>query len=110
MWILGFKVLQSIYLQVSMTLHKPIIKPIVQIEVSDNSDVMQTNACTVTVMKFKPILGEVYYSHYNNYSRYKLMVQRSGARFSKVPMINGPVKLHWFTCKIEVSKVLHLTV
>ena len=26
-----------------------------------------------------------------------------GARFSKVPIINGPVKLFWFTCKIEVS-------
>ena len=32
-----------------------------------------------------------------------------GARFSKVPIINGPVKLLWFTCKIEVSIVLHLT-
>ena len=34
---------------------------------------------------------------------------RSGARFSKVPIIKGPVKLFWFTCKIEVSIVLHLT-
>ena len=25
-----------------------------------------------------------------------------GARFSKVPIINGPVKLFWFICKIEV--------
>ena len=32
-----------------------------------------------------------------------------GARFSKVPIINGPVKLLLFTCKIEVSIVLHLT-
>ena len=32
-----------------------------------------------------------------------------GARFSKVPIINGPVKLFWFTCKIEVSVVLHKT-
>ena len=31
MWILGFKVLQSKDLQVSMTLHKPIINPIVQV-------------------------------------------------------------------------------
>ena len=30
------------------------------------------------------------------------------ARFSKVPIINGPVKL-LFTCKVEVSIVLHLT-
>ena len=28
---------------------------------------------------------------------------------AKVPIINGPVKLLWFTCKIEVSIVLHLT-
>ena len=32
-----------------------------------------------------------------------------GARFSKVPIINGPVKLSLFTRKIEVSIVLHLT-
>ena len=32
-----------------------------------------------------------------------------GARFSKVPIINGPVKLLLFTCKVEVSIVLHLT-
>ena len=33
----------------------------------------------------------------------------SGARFSKVPIINGPGKLSPFTLKIEVSIVLHLT-
>ena len=32
-----------------------------------------------------------------------------GARFSKVPIINGPVKLLLFACKIEVSIVLHPT-
>ena len=32
-----------------------------------------------------------------------------GARFSIVPIINGPVKLFLFTGKIEVSIVLHLT-
>ena len=32
-----------------------------------------------------------------------------GARFSKVPIINGPGKLSPFTVKIEVSIVLHLT-
>ena len=32
-----------------------------------------------------------------------------GARFSKVPIINGPGKLFPFTLKIEVSIVLHLT-
>ena len=32
-----------------------------------------------------------------------------GARFSKVPIINGPGKLLPFTLKIEVSIVLHLT-
>jgi len=31
-----------------------------------------------------------------------------GARFSKVPFINGPGKLSPFTLKIEVSIVLHL--
>ena len=31
-----------------------------------------------------------------------------GARFSKVPIINGPGKLSPFTVKIEVSIVLHL--
>ena len=31
-----------------------------------------------------------------------------GARFSKVPIINGPGKLSPFTLKIEVSIVLHL--
>ena len=34
---------------------------------------------------------------------------RPGARFSKVPIINGPGKLSPFTLKIEVSIVLHLT-
>ena len=33
----------------------------------------------------------------------------TGARFSKAPIINGPVKLLLFTCKIEVLIVLHLT-
>ena len=33
----------------------------------------------------------------------------AGARFSKVPIINGPGKLSPFTLKIEVSIVLHLT-
>ena len=32
-----------------------------------------------------------------------------GARFSKVPVINGPGKLSRFPLKIEVSIVLHLT-
>ena len=32
-----------------------------------------------------------------------------GARFSKVPIINGPGKLSPSTLKIEVSIVLHLT-
>ena len=32
-----------------------------------------------------------------------------GARFSKVPIINGPGKLSPFTLKTEVSIVLHLT-
>ena len=32
-----------------------------------------------------------------------------GARFSKVPIINGPGKLSPFTLKIEFSIVLHLT-
>ena len=36
-------------------------------------------------------------------------VQCPGARFSKVPIINGPGKLLPFTLKIEVSIVLHLT-
>ena len=37
-------------------------------------------------------------------------VQNSpGARFSKVPIINGPGKLSPFTLKTEVSIVLHLT-
>ena len=34
-------------------------------------------------------------------------VFRPGARFSKDPIINGPVKLLFFACKIEVSIVLH---
>ena len=33
---------------------------------------------------------------------------RPGARFSKVPIINGPGKLSRFPLKIEVSIVLHL--
>ena len=32
-----------------------------------------------------------------------------GARFSKVPIINGPGKLSPFTLKIEVSIVFYLT-
>ena len=36
-------------------------------------------------------------------------VFRPGARFSKVPIINGPGKLSPFTLKIEVSIVLHIT-
>ena len=32
-----------------------------------------------------------------------------GARFSKAPIIDGSVKLLLFTCKMEVSMVLHLT-
>ena len=32
-----------------------------------------------------------------------------GARFSKVPVINGPGKLSPFSLKIEVSVVLHVT-
>jgi len=35
--------------------------------------------------------------------------RKPGARFSKVPIINGPGKLFPFTLKIEVSTVLHLT-
>ena len=32
-----------------------------------------------------------------------------GARFSEVPIVNGPVKLLLFAYKIEISIVLHLT-
>ena len=35
--------------------------------------------------------------------------KKPGARFSKVPIINGPGKLLPFTLKIEVSIVIHLT-
>ena len=35
--------------------------------------------------------------------------EKPGARFSKVPIINGPGKLSPFTFKIKVSIVLHLT-
>ena len=49
-------------------------------------------------------------------SRAKLLPDRdmdiitgSGARFSKVPIINGPGKLSRLPLKIEVSTVLHLT-
>ena len=38
-----------------------------------------------------------------------ILIVQSGARFSKVPIINGPGKLSPFTLKIEVSIVLHLT-
>ena len=34
---------------------------------------------------------------------------RFWARFSKVPIINRPLNLFLFTCKIEISVVLHLT-
>ena len=34
----------------------------------------------------------------------------AGSRFSKVPITKGPVKLMLFTCNIEVSIVLHLTI
>ena len=36
-------------------------------------------------------------------------ISSPGARFSKVPIINGPGKLSPFTLRIEVSIVLHLT-
>ena len=37
-------------------------------------------------------------------------IRTAGARFSKVPIIKGPVKLMLFTFKIEVSIVLHQTI
>ena len=40
---------------------------------------------------------------------YYALTRALGARFSKVPIINGPGKLSPFTLKIEVSIVLHLT-
>ena len=42
-------------------------------------------------------------------TKVKKICKRPGARFSKVPIINGPGKLSPFTLKIEVSIVLHLT-
>ena len=46
----------------------------------------------------------------SNRSRtYDSLVARPGARFSKVPIINGPGKLLPFTLKIEGSIVLDLT-
>ena len=39
----------------------------------------------------------------------KNKIYSPGARFSKVPIINGPGKLSPFTLKIEISIVLHLT-
>ena len=50
-------------------------------------------------------LGENLYSHTDNLSQYG----SSGARFSKVPIINGPGKLLPFTLKTGLSVVLHLT-
>ena len=38
-----------------------------------------------------------------------IIIFSPGARFSEVPIINGPIKPFWFTCKIEVSVVLHPT-
>ena len=37
---------------------------------------------------------------------YSWLTSRPGAHFSKLPIIDGPVKLLLFTCKIEVSNQL----
>ena len=42
------------------------------------------------------------------YATFNLLIPSPGARFSKVPIINGPGKLSPLTLKIEVSIVLHL--
>ena len=54
------------------------------------------------------------YAPWNNSKRsneYATLKNNKGsvARFSKVPVINGPGKLSPFTLKIEVSVVFHLT-
>ena len=46
---------------------------------------------------------------HKSFQEKNIIIFSPGAHFSKVPIINGPVKLFWFTCKIEVSVVLHLT-
>ena len=63
MLILGFKVLQFKDLKVSMTLHKPIINPTVQIG-GKRQLRCDADTCTLTLKKFKPLSGEVYYSHF----------------------------------------------
>ena len=51
-------------------------------------------------------------NHASLNSRHKFCffsVADPGARFSKVPIINGPAKLLLFAYKIEISTVVHLT-
>ena len=40
---------------------------------------------------------------------FALISMARGAGFSKAPIINGPLKLLLFTCRLEVSIVLHQT-
>ena len=48
-------------------------------------------------------------TYFHHTKIYKSFFRETGIRFSKVPIINGPVELLLFSCKIEVSIVLHLT-
>ena len=57
------------------------------------------------LVPFKRVLGSVPFSSFY----LKALERAKGARFSKVPIINGPAKLLLFTCKIEGSIARHLT-
>ena len=41
-------------------------------------------------------------------AKYVMIIYASGARFSKIPILNGPGKLLLFTFKVEVSIVLQI--
>ena len=51
----------------------------------------------------------IFHTRFQTRSLKSIPIFRPGARFSKVPIINGPGKLSPFTLTIEVSIVLHLT-
>ena len=60
-------------------------------------------------MKINYMMGILVISLKGRNCRFWSHLECSGACFLKVPIINGPVKLLLFTCKIEVSILLHLT-
>ena len=79
--------------------------PVLRLKLGGSSEIHDQNSWKESLRPYITFSG----SHQGNRYDIEAASASGSVQFSKLPIINGPLKLLLFTCKIEISIVLHLT-